>query len=157
MTLFRWTSLAIVLAILAGFAVLRGVSEQTKTAEQNTSVASLETESDDFEMYSTLSGKMARMEELMNAIDRFLGDPDFASRIESDAKEFHQLLGDCRELFPEGLPDEQQDSYRDYVDRALEHSDRMQSALIAQNELEARKSLEALDTIRRKSHAKFSN
>ncbi|MEM9282380.1 MAG: hypothetical protein AAGA96_11165 [Verrucomicrobiota bacterium] len=141
--------------ILTGFALLRGSSDQPVTAQQATDTTISDTKSDGFPMYGTLAGKMARMEELMNGIDRFLGDPDFASRLKLDAEEFHELLAGCRDLFPENLPAEERVAYQDYIDRALEHSNRLKSALDAQNESEAITSLEALDTIRRKSHAKF--
>ncbi|MEM0896489.1 MAG: hypothetical protein AAGJ79_06350 [Verrucomicrobiota bacterium] len=109
-----------------------------------------------FELYSTLAGKMARMEELLNGVDRFLGDPDFQERLVLDATEFRRLTLESRELFPEALIDEDKPGFREAIDRTVEVADGLIEALRENRKEEALAALEKLDRIRRDSHEDFS-
>lgn len=111
---------------------------------------------DSFELYSTLAGKMARMEELLNRIDRFLGDAAFRDRICSDAEEFYQLVNASRGLYPEKLDVQDHPKYDQAIDRTVAVSKELLTALRAENMEAAREALETIGRQRVKAHAEFS-
>jgi hypothetical protein len=109
-----------------------------------------------FELYSTLAGKMARMEELLNAVDRFLDDPDFHDRLCADAEEFHQLLTESRGLYPKKLSGEDQPKFDDAADRTIVASKELLGSLRANNIKATREALNQLGEYRQKAHSEFS-
>lgn len=104
----------------------------------------------------TLAGKMARMEELLNAIERFLGDPNMHSRLLADAEEFHQLLAESRALYPEELDTEDQQGFSTAVDDTLQASSQLKEALVKRDSPLARTALEQLYRHRKDAHARYS-
>lgn len=119
------------------------------------SIAQIETATS-FELYSTLASKMARMEELLNAIDRLLGEPDFQDRLLADAKEFHQLLSESRGLYPEKLAPEDQQKFDQSIDRTAAVAKKLLHSIQANNNQAAREVLSQLGKQRRKAHTRFS-
>ena len=109
-----------------------------------------------FELYSTLKGKMARMEELLNAIDRFLDNPEFHERVCEDAREFHRLLAESRGLYPKKLVRPDQPKFDRTIDQTIATSRQLLDSLQASNGLAARKALKLLENQRQDAHAKFS-
>lgn len=107
-------------------------------------------------LYASLAGKMARMEELLNAIERFLGDPDFQQRLLEDAQEFAQLVEESRLLFPDELEPEDQEGYVRAMDATLGHALELKSAITAENVETAQVALSKLHQVRKKSHARYS-
>jgi len=109
-----------------------------------------------FELYQSLAGKMARMEELLNSIERFLGSPDFQERLVSESEEFRQLVEESRLLFPEELSDEDERGYTGAMDRTLQWAVKLKRAITSQDLESANEALSELHRIRKKSHARFS-
>lgn len=109
-----------------------------------------------FELYSTLAGKMARMEELLNAIDRFLDDPDFQDRLVEDAKEFHKLLSESRGRYPKGLTTQDQTEFDETIDQTLVAAANLLNCLQENKTQAARDALKELDKQRRQAHTRFS-
>ena len=121
-----------------------------------TSVAENQTP-DSFELYSTLPGKMARMEELLNAIDRFLEFPDFQDRLITDAEEFHRLLIESRELYPAELLPKDQPMFDQAITETVVTSEQLLASIRANDDTAAREALDQLDKKRQKAHTRFSN
>lgn len=107
-------------------------------------------------LYSSLTGKMARMEELLNAIDRFLDIPDLHDRVLADAKEFDRLLAESRGLYPERLLTEDEPGFDKTIDRTGMISSKLLSSIQAGDNDAAREALRALDEYRLKAHTRFS-
>ncbi|MEM9365712.1 MAG: hypothetical protein AAGD07_06925 [Planctomycetota bacterium] len=126
----------------------------------NESVAApaVETEvsSTPFLLYSTLAGKMARMEELLNGIDRFLDDPDFQERVVSDSQEFHRLLTETRGVYPERLAAEDQLKFDAFIDDTAATSTQLIRDLQQGHREAARETLIRLDRQRQEAHTRFS-
>ncbi|MEM1060921.1 MAG: hypothetical protein AAF532_05040 [Planctomycetota bacterium] len=96
------------------------------------------------------------MEELLNAIDRFLGDPEFHDRLCADAEEFHQLLAESRGLYPDTLAVEDEAGFDRAVDRTAETSTVLLTSLREGDHEAARDALSRLGTLRQTAHARFS-
>jgi len=109
-----------------------------------------------FALYATLAGKMARIEELLNGIERFLGESDFQTRLLADVGELHQLLTESKGLYPDELEPKDQVGYDQAMGRAITSTQDLQTAIQAQNQDEALTAIESLHKIRRKAHARFS-
>lgn len=109
-----------------------------------------------FELYSTLPGKMARMEELLNAIDRFLDTPDFQDRLVVHAQEFHQLLTESRGLYPDELLPQDEHKFDQTIDQTAAISNKLLSALQASDNKAAREALHQLGRLRKKAHAELA-
>lgn len=109
-----------------------------------------------FKLYSTLAGKMARMEQLLNAVDRFLGDVSFHDRLLADAREFHHLLVESRGLYPEKLRPEDKAGFDRTIDAAASTSERLMRAIRASDHEAAREALDELAKLRQRAHSKYS-
>ena len=109
-----------------------------------------------FQLYSTLPGKMARMEELLNAIDRFLDDPEFQDRLLADAKEFHQLVTESRGQYPEKLSLNDQSQFDHTIEQTAIVSKKLIDSLETNNVMAVREALEELDSLRQEGHTRFS-
>lgn len=109
-----------------------------------------------FGLYSTLSGKMARLEELLNAIDRLLETPGLQQRVLRDAHEFHQLLQECRGLYPANLPVEDRGRYDLAIGQALALSHRLRDAIHADDARSARQAIAQIIRQREQAHSRYS-
>ncbi|MEM6692299.1 MAG: hypothetical protein AAF664_22910 [Planctomycetota bacterium] len=107
-------------------------------------------------LYSSLTGKMARMEELLNAIDRFLDIPDFHDRVVADAQEFELLLTESRGLYPETLVEEDQPGFDKAIDETAITAEKLLSSIKANDAQAARDALRVLDKFRLRAHTRFS-
>jgi len=125
-------------------------------SEIKTQSVLLDEQAADFELYSTLAGKMARMEELLGGIERFLDQPGFKKRLASDAEEFHQLLSECRGLYPEELLPQDQAGFDEAVNQTLATSSKLMSSIHANDIEAAEHAIQKLFQQRRKAHARFS-
>ncbi len=108
------------------------------------------------QLYQTLAGKMARMEELLNRIDRFIGFEDMQEAIVQDAQEFVDLTLACQNLFPPELVKDDQAPYNAALTKTAELGDELRFHLKKQQWAEAQEVFGKLDAIRRKSHSQFS-
>ncbi|MEM1225827.1 MAG: hypothetical protein AAGJ40_09015 [Planctomycetota bacterium] len=109
-----------------------------------------------FQLYSTLAGKMARMEEILNGIDRFLDEPDFQERLIGDVQEFQQLLMESRGLYPKRLSVQDNPAFDRTIDETVTLAEELHGLLRTQDETAAREVLRKLDRIRQEAHTKFS-
>lgn len=100
---------------------------------------------------------MARMEELLNAIDRFLDEPEFRDRLLADAREFHTLLHDSKGLYPTELPKDEQPWFDQAIDETVATSVELLAALKESDSIAARQKLVALQKQRIAAHARFSH
>ncbi len=126
--------------------------EQTVTENFASTVEGVASEG----LYQSLAGKMARMEELLNSIERFLGESGFEDRLQTEAKEFHQLLAESQTIYPEELAEKDRKGYRLAYQPTLEASARLKASLAKNDLLSAREAITELHRLRKKAHARYS-
>ncbi|MEM6689389.1 MAG: hypothetical protein AAF664_08190 [Planctomycetota bacterium] len=126
------------------------------TVVQAADAASQTSDSQSFELYSTLTGKMARMEELLNGIDRLIDFPDFHARLITDAQEFQRLLEESRGLYPENLSTDDENGFDRTIDQTSVTSSELVNALATQDVEAARTALLKLSQQRQMAHARYS-
>jgi len=105
-------------------------------------------------LYPKLNSKMARMEEILNAIERLNGDPDFTESLMQKALEFSYLAGASLKDIPDYLESEQLTSYKENLTKTEILGHKVYHAIDKGKDLD--KLLAQLDEIRRKSHAKWA-
>lgn len=110
-----------------------------------------------FELYSTLPGKMARMEELLNGIDRLLDQPGFRERLVADAKELHQLLIESRGLYPTDLSAHDRPRFDQAIDQTAAESLKLFESIRAEDSKTAREAIVRICEQRQEAHSKYSN
>ena len=105
------------------------------------------------ELYPKMNSKMARMEELMNRIDRFLGMEEFKERIQDDCIEFTwlatQALGHSDEY------KEEPEAIATALQEVVSLGGELHSSIESDNISDAKLVLSKLDSIRRESHSSY--
>lgn len=110
-----------------------------------------------FALYSTLAGKMARIEELLNGIDRLLDAPGFHERLVADAQELKQLLIESRGLYPPELPAKAQSGFDQAIDQTVAESAKLLESVQAEDREAAREAIGCLCRQRQDAHTNYSN
>jgi|GEM_PF-1843032 len=124
------------------------VAEKKPTAEQ----AQVKQWND---LYPKMNSKMARMEELMNRIDRFLGSDDFKEEILGNCTEFtwlaKQSVGHANE-YREG---KEAEAFAEALEEVARLGGELHSSIKTDNMSEAKSILSELGSVRLKSHSNF--
>jgi len=107
-------------------------------------------------LYPKLNSKMARMEEILNYTDRFLGDKDFKMNVLTGLKEFVFLAKESKNDIPFYLPEKEVSSYKKAIDKTAKLGMQLYQAVKDSDQKSAKKYFNALDTLRRKSHSKWA-
>ena len=107
-------------------------------------------------LYPKLNSKMARMEELLNYADRFLGDEDFKLNVLLGLTEFIFLTQQSQSSLPSYLLEGDKKVYLSALKKteALGHD--LYEAVKLSDIDKAREIFSKLDKVRRKSHAKWA-
>lgn len=104
-------------------------------------------------LYPKLNFKMARMEELLNYIDRFLGDAEFKKPMLSKAVEFTYLAEASLLNIPKELPKEQIEPFKKALIKVSKLGRDLHLAIQEDRIKDVQQCFKKLDEIRRKSHS----
>jgi len=107
-------------------------------------------------LYPKLNSKMARMEEILNYIDRFLGNDNFKPDMLEKTIEFSFLANQSTKNIPEYIPEEERNLFIKALEDTHESGIKLYQAVKENNHKEAKKIFLQLDKIRRKSHSKWA-
>jgi len=107
-------------------------------------------------LYPKLNSKMARMEELLNFIDRFLGDEEFKSNVLDKTSEFIYLTRSSKKVLPDYLLDSDKDPFTKALEETASTGEKLYLAIKNDQETEAKSLFLKLDKLRRKGHAKWA-
>ena len=107
-------------------------------------------------LYPKLNSKMARMEEILNYIDRFLGNNEFKNEILEKAAEFSFLAQQSTKNTPSYLTKEDQKLFVNALNTTHELGNKLYHAVKSNNNREAKDLFSKLDTLRRNSHSKWA-
>lgn len=103
-------------------------------------------------LYPKLNSKMARMEELLNYIDRFLGDAEFKAEMLKKSVEFTYLAKASTENIPKNLPKEDVVPFKKALMKTSMLGKCIHRAIQEGRTEDAKLLFKKLDSIRRKSH-----
>ncbi len=106
-------------------------------------------------LYPKLNSKMARMEELVNYLERFLGSRDFTDEMLSRALELRFLTGASLDNLPAELPAAEHTAYKKALTSTKCLVQKLYTAIEKGEDKAATDLLKQLHTLRRKSHAKW--
>ena len=107
-------------------------------------------------LYPKLNSKMARMEELLNYIERFLGDADFSAELLESATEFSYLAVESQKSIPDYLSEEDQKPYLEALQKTSKLGDDLYVAMKKSDYEEVRTILQSLAQVRKESHANWA-
>lgn len=107
-------------------------------------------------LYPKLNSKMARMEELLNRIDRFHGDVDFTDTSLAYAEEFSYLAKQAIHNIPGYLHEDQREPYIEQLLEIHKLGKALCRALQEKDDDKVRMIFSELDKVRQKSHAKWA-
>ena len=99
---------------------------------------------------------MARMEELLNYIERFLGDADFSAELLESATEFSYLAVESQKSIPDYLSEEDQKPYLEALQKTSKLGDDLYVAMKKSDYEEVRTILQSLAQVRKESHANWA-
>jgi len=106
-------------------------------------------------LYPKLNSKMARMEELVNYLERFLGSRDFTDEMLSRVIELHFLTEASLDNLPVELPAAEHTAYKKALTSTKYLVQKLYIAIENGEDQTATDLLKKLHTLRRKSHAKW--
>lgn len=104
-------------------------------------------------LYPKLNSKMARMEALLNYIDRFLENSEFKVEMLKKSVEFTYLAEAARLNVPKGFSKEESVLFKKALMKTSELGKCLHLAIQEDRTKEAKECYKKLDRIRRKSHA----
>lgn len=107
-------------------------------------------------LYPKLNSKMARMEELLNYIERFLGVDSFRKEMLSRSLEFTYLTKQSGKNIPEYLSKEERKKYLLTIKKSTKLAESLYTFIDQSKWKKGKKILKDLHKIRKKSHAKWA-
>lgn len=107
-------------------------------------------------LYPKLNSKMARMEEILNHIERFLGENEFKDATVEGALEFSFLAKKSSENIPQSLNEKQRKPYLKALKATHELGIKLHNSLKKDDYKKAKEILLQLEKIRRNSHTKWA-
>lgn len=159
----RTTERSLVATLLLGIFAITGCEEPQQRTVENARRSGAELVAEEptdaafsFPLYSTLPGKMARMEELLNGIERFLGDASFQKRLVADSNEFYGLLDQCRGMYPERLSIQDRPKFDKAIDETATNARKLIECIEKGDFASARDVLLRLGNQRQDAHSQFS-
>jgi hypothetical protein len=106
-------------------------------------------------LYPKLNSKMARMEEILNYIDRFLEDESFTKSRLKKCIEFSFLAKKAAENIPDYITKPRSKQFSKALEETHSLGNKLYKALEKSDHKKTRELLLELEKIRRKSHAKW--
>jgi len=107
-------------------------------------------------LYPKLNSKMARMEELLNFIDRFLGDEEFKNEVLNKISELIYHTNSSKNSLPSYLLEEENRPFTKALTQTAETCKKLYKAIQLNDEKKAKELFLKLDKLRRNSHSKWA-
>ena len=107
-------------------------------------------------LYSKLNSKMARMEEVLNYVERFMDEENFKEEVLLSLAEFTFLSNEALEQIPAYLDTEERPPYSNALKLTASYGGQLYLAIDQSNSQGADQALLSLRRIRRISHAKWA-
>lgn len=107
-------------------------------------------------LYPKLNSKMARMEEILNFTDRFLDNEELKESVLIKLTEFIFLAQRSKNDIPFYLPKKEIPSYKNAIDKTAKLGTKLYHSIKNSDYKNAKKYLNSLDTLRRRSHSKWA-
>lgn len=107
-------------------------------------------------LYPKLNSKMARMEELLNYIERFLGNYEFKQELLNSSLEFSYLASVSGENLSKDLPFEQRKPFLAAIEETVATANKLYQSIQNSQQKLATQALKRLHKIRKQSHVKWA-
>lgn len=107
-------------------------------------------------LYPKLNSKMARMEEILNYVDRFRENQEFKKEVLTNITEFIFLAQQAQKNIPDYLSEEDQKPYKHALIKTASLGSSLFTAVDKSNFKQSKQLFLALDKLRRKSHAAWA-
>jgi len=107
-------------------------------------------------LYPKLNSKMARMEELLNYVDRFLGNDEFKNEVLLKIAEFIYHTESSQKHIPAYLLKKDKAPFTKALQTTAKTGKDLYLAVAKENQTEAKSLYLKLDKLRRKSHSKWA-
>lgn len=108
-------------------------------------------------LYPKLNEKMARMEEILNFVDRFIGSGEFKKKMLVQLLEFKHLAQTSTKLVPNYLEAKDREPFVKALEEVSSVGQQLYNAIDNGAHKEARLLFLKLDKLRRKGHSKWAN